>query len=247
MQQLERAASNAGLRTAREEMAAWYRPVGVKRLCGALSNASLAPGTAEGLALLRAMAQRSALRRSPEASRSNTLLDSSVWSTAWAPSWKRPAASATSGRRTRLHGCGNLAHRLDVPLKRTAAVGDSMGDAEMLRTVGIPVFIGRPLPAFEPTWRHYPAADIAEIARHLVAAWKLPPNNPQPTGRAARASAHGACGTSRSGCLRCMNEGVKILLASTRRLAALLTSLANEPDKFEWMMSHATCALNTAS
>jgi len=44
------------------------------------------------------------------------------------------------------------------------------------------VFVGRELPSVQQGWLHYPAADIEAMARHLVAVWKLSPNNPlQPT------------------------------------------------------------------
>jgi phosphoserine phosphatase len=71
MREIERITSHRdALRAAREEMAAWYRPVGLERLRGALDTACFAPGVADGLALLRASPSES--RRSPGASPSST-------------------------------------------------------------------------------------------------------------------------------------------------------------------------------
>jgi len=57
-------------------------------------------------------------------------------------------------------------------------VGDSAGDQQMLGAVAIPVFVGRELPSVQQGWLHYPAADIEAVATHLLAVWKLSPNNP---------------------------------------------------------------------
>ena len=182
MRQLERFASDPELRIAREEMAGWYLPVGFARLRDSLKGARLAPGTQKGLAMLRShgvavdiasitwsFAVEHFARLLGVEHWQGTVLEESgeirhIWPEDKAP-WAR-----------------ELAQRLEVPLEKTAAVGDSAGDLEMLRAVGLPVFVGHELPAAQHGWLHYPAADIEAVARHLVAVWKLSPNNPlQPT------------------------------------------------------------------
>jgi phosphoserine phosphatase len=69
-----------------------------------------------------------------------------------------------------------LSARLGIPRARTAAVGDSAGDHEMLRVAGTSIFVGTELPPQQQGWIHWPAADIAHIARHLIDA--LPPSPP---------------------------------------------------------------------
>jgi len=69
-----------------------------------------------------------------------------------------------------------LAYRLDVPMARTAAVGDSAGDVEMLSVVGQPIFVGRTLPAAQRGWLHRPEESIEWVAKHLLQVGGLPPD-----------------------------------------------------------------------
>jgi phosphoserine phosphatase len=178
MRQLERFVGHQELRAAREEMAGWYLSVGLACLQGSLRGARLAPGTKNGLALLRAhgvavgiasitwsFAVEHFARLLGVEYWQGTVLEESgeirhIWPEDKAP-WVR-----------------RLAERLEVPPGRTAAVGDSVGDLQMLRAVGVPVFVGRELPSAQQGWLHFPEADIEAVARHLVGIWKLSPNNP---------------------------------------------------------------------
>jgi len=176
MQQLERFTTKDDLRAGREEMAAWYRAVDMARFRDALDNACLAPGAREGLRLLRSHGVALGIA-------------SITWSFAVEHFARRLGVEHWQG--TVLEESGEIRHvwpedkaswvqelasRLKVPLQRTAAVGDSLGDTEMLRAVGMPVFVGQELPAAQPGWLHYPLADIAAIARHVLSAWRLAPN-----------------------------------------------------------------------
>lgn len=178
MRQLERCATDQELRTAREEMARWYLPVGLARLRDSLEGARFAPGTENGLGLLRAHGVAvgiASITWSFAVEHFARLLDVEHWQGTvlegsgeirhvW-PGDKAPWVRA-------------LAQRLAVPWERTAAVGDSAGDQQLLGAVAVPVFVGRELPSIPPGWLHYPAADIEAVARHLVRVWKLSPNNP---------------------------------------------------------------------
>jgi haloacid dehalogenase-like hydrolase len=68
-----------------------------------------------------------------------------------------------------------LSARLGIPRAHTAAVGDSAGDYEMLSVAGTSIFVGTELPPQQQGWIHWPAADIAHIARHLSDALPLNP------------------------------------------------------------------------
>jgi phosphoserine phosphatase len=178
MRQLERFASDQDLRTAREEMARWYLPVGLTRVRDSLEGARLAPGTKNGLGLLRAHGVAvgiASITWSFAVEHFARLLDVEHWQgTVLEESgeirhvWPEDKAPWVRG----------LAQRLGVPWERTAAVGDSAGDQQMLGAVAFPVFVGRELPSVQPGWLHYPAADIEAVARHLVAVWKPSSNNP---------------------------------------------------------------------
>jgi HAD superfamily phosphoserine phosphatase-like hydrolase len=178
MRQLERFVGHQELRAAREEMAGWYLSVGLTRLQGSLQRARIAPGTKNGLAMFRAhgvavgiasitwsFAVEHFARLLGVEHWQGTVLEESgeirhIWPEDKAP-WVR-----------------RLAERLEVPPGRTAAVGDSAGDLQMLQAVGVPVFVGRELPSAQQGWLHFPEADIEAVARHLVGIWKLSPNNP---------------------------------------------------------------------
>jgi HAD superfamily phosphoserine phosphatase-like hydrolase len=175
MQQLERFVTNDDLRAGREEMATWYRPVGIARLRDTLGGACLAPGAEEGLRLLRRQGVAigiASITWSFAVEHFARLLDVEHWlGTALEASgeirhvWAEDKASWVR----------ELALRLNVPFERTAAVGDSIGDREMLEAVGTAVFIGRELPAPRPRWLHFPSADITSIAERLLSAWQLSP------------------------------------------------------------------------
>jgi phosphoserine phosphatase len=178
MKQLERFTNVEELRAAREEMAGWYRSVGVGPLRASLEAARLAPGAQIGLAFLRA--HRVAVG-----------IASITWSFAVEHFARHLGIDYWQG--TVLKESGEIHHiwpvdkaswvrelsqRLEVPTERTAAVGDSAGDFDMLRVVDVQVFVGRELPDAQQGWLHYPEADIEAVARQLVAMWQLSPNNP---------------------------------------------------------------------
>jgi hypothetical protein len=45
----------------------------------------------------------------------------------------------------------------------------------MLSVAGTSIFVGNELPSLQQGWIHWPAADIARIARHLIDALPLNP------------------------------------------------------------------------
>lgn len=181
MRHLERFADKEELRAAREEMAGWYLSAGLATLPRSLRGARLAPGAEEGLALLRSHGAAVAIA-------------SITWSFAVDYFARRLGAEHWLG--TALTESGEIRHvwpedkarwvrelalRVRVPLARTAAVGDSWGDIEMLGAVGVPVFVGRELPPTQNGWLHLPEADIEAVARRLVGGWGLSPKPLQPT------------------------------------------------------------------
>jgi phosphoserine phosphatase len=66
----------------------------------------------------------------------------------------------------------DLASQLAVPRERTAAVGDSSGDVSMLETLALRFFVGMESP-LEVTCVHIPRANILDLARDILAEWKL--------------------------------------------------------------------------
>ena len=176
MQEFERLKDRHQIAAAREEMALWYRDVPHASILDSLQNVQLAPGLATGISLLRAGGFAVGIA-------------SITWRFAvqyFADKWGIKYCLATT-----LEDFGRIDHvwpehkaqwllelsaRLGIPRARTAAVGDSAGDYEMLSVAGTSIFVGTELPPQQPGWIHWPAADIAHIARHLIDA--LPPSPP---------------------------------------------------------------------
>jgi phosphoserine phosphatase len=187
MQEFEQLKDREGISAARAEMALWYRDVPRSMLLQSLSRAQHAPGLAEGISLLQAhgvvigiasITWRFAVSHFAEALGiehylATDLQDSGVIDHVWPEHKARWVLDLTA--------------RLEVPIERTAAVGDSAGDYDMLGVVGAPIFVGAEAPR-NASWHHMPAASIEHIARRLVDVWALQPDKPmQATGEDARA------------------------------------------------------------
>jgi phosphoserine phosphatase len=186
MQEFERLKDREGISGAREEMALWYRDVPRSELIASISRAQRAPGLSAGVSLLqdhgvvigiasitwRFAASHFADDLGIEHCLATGLQDSGAIEHVW-PEHKAQWLL-------------DLAARLRVPIERTAAVGDSAGDHEMLGVAGVPIFVGAEAPS-NTGWLHMPEASIDHVARHLVKLWSLQPNKPmQPTREAAR-------------------------------------------------------------
>ncbi len=158
----------AGLTAAREAMAVWCRPCTPDDLAAGLSGIPLAPGAAEAFALLRAAGV-------------TTAIVSITWSRA--VEWFGELLGADHAYGTRLSASGIehvwpadkgrwlAEHGAALGLERSqiAAVGDSDGDRELLEAAGMRFYVGSTAPSITGT-AHLPDADIAEIARRILAA-----------------------------------------------------------------------------
>jgi HAD superfamily phosphoserine phosphatase-like hydrolase len=168
MEVLELASGREAIRAAREEMAGWYRGRRVEELCSYLDAAVLAPGVVEGFRLLKQHG-----------------VELAVVSITWlfAVEWFAERLGADVAVGTGLSASGAIEHvwaedkaarvaqlaaRRGIDLEEIAAVGDSSGDVPMLRLAGLPVFVGRSVPAVLPRVVHMPQADIAVVARRII-------------------------------------------------------------------------------
>jgi phosphoserine phosphatase len=171
MQRFESFTSEAEIAAARLEMAGWYEGRTERELCAALEAAAWAPGAREGVALLRAEGVAVAIA-------------SITWS--FAVEWVGARLGVTRCLGTRLEPGGGVAHvwprdkarwlvetaaELGVPAGRTAAVGDSSSDADLLAAAELRFFVGRCAPPALPGLVHRPAGDLEAIAREVLAAW----------------------------------------------------------------------------
>jgi phosphoserine phosphatase len=188
MQEIERFRDRLHIAAAREEMARWYADVPVATLLEALQAVRFAPGVASGISLLQAHGVVVGIA-------------SITWRFAVAHFAEKLGVEHCLG--TALQDSGAVEHvwsehkaawvvqmsaRLGVSREYIAAVGDSVGDYEMLGVAGKAFFVGTQAPESHPEWLHWPAANIEHVARHLIETWALQPNNTiQATCKDARA------------------------------------------------------------
>ena len=171
MAEFESFRSPSERQAAREEIARWYSAAGMASVMASLGGAQLAEGAACGLSLLRTH-------------RVAVAIASITWS--FAVEHFARALGVEHWLGTELQESGEIVHvwpedkarwvkelaqRLGVPMERTAAIGDSAGDYEMLSVVGLPIFVGRTLPAPQQKWLHRPEENIEWVAKYLLQAW----------------------------------------------------------------------------
>jgi phosphoserine phosphatase len=168
MRELERLHERRALEAARAEMLSWYPTDSLDALCAELPGVAIAPGADEAFALLRARGVA-------------TAIVSITWSFAVRHFARRFGADAFVG--THVDG-GRIGHfwpedkprwlasecaRRGWSLADVAAIGDSSGDAPMLRAVGRGVCVGRdPLPGCDGV-EHAPLADLRIVTERLIA------------------------------------------------------------------------------
>jgi HAD superfamily phosphoserine phosphatase-like hydrolase len=169
MHELERAATTDELRAARAEMAGWYAPAGPAALLACLAAMPLAPGVANGFALLRRCGVA-------------TAIVSITWEFAVAHFARALGADHHVGTRLGPGGAiehfwpadkpvwlAALARQLGAPMDRVAAVGDSAGDVPMLLAAGAAYFVGTTMPSSLAGHAvHCPDAAIDDLARLIV-------------------------------------------------------------------------------
>ena len=171
MRRFEALSSERDIAAAREEMARWYEGRTRAELCAALEAVDWAPGAREGVALLRASGVEVAIA-------------SITWS--FAVEWVAERLGVARSLGTRLEPGRAIGHvwprdkgrwlgeqlgELRVSLARTAAVGDSASDANLLSAASLRYFVGGGPPPALPALRHRPAGDIAAIACEILERW----------------------------------------------------------------------------
>ena len=171
MSRFEAEKEEAALKRAREEMAAWYSGYSLTHLRGFLSDAQWATGAREAVSLLQGAGI-------------TVVIASYTW--AFAVEWFARQLDVWHFLGTGLRTSGEIEHvwardkaswltalagELDVPFEKTAGVGDSDGDAEMLRAVNLRFSVGEiPIPGVDGV-THFPRADLRQVAGQVLHAW----------------------------------------------------------------------------
>jgi len=154
---------------ARAEMISWYRPHDMPTLLRLVRSVTFAPGAREGVAALKRLGVRVALV-------------SITWQ--FALDWLASELGVDCAVGTRWREDGTIAHfwpgdkptwlaqqaaKFGLGRAEIAAVGDSAGDLPMLSYAGIGYFVGRDRLDLPAHVRHWPAGDISEIVRDMLA------------------------------------------------------------------------------
>jgi HAD superfamily phosphoserine phosphatase-like hydrolase len=172
MKRFEALSTPEEIARARAEMAAWYGVLPRHALCASLERAEWAPGAHEAAARLRSAGVE-------------VVIASITWE--FAAQWLGRQIGVTRVLGTRLSDDGHVTHvwpadkavwlrglvsELGLPLARTAAVGDSPSDAELLGAAARRYYVGAEPPRDLSDVVHRPAGDLAAIANDLLEGWQ---------------------------------------------------------------------------
>lgn len=171
MKRFEAFTTESDIADGRSQMARWYSEHSAGNLQAHLHNACWAPGAHE------------AIQRLQEA-RIVVGIASLTWS--FAVRWFAERLNVRHYLGTDISPNGDIIHvwardkarwleelaePYGISQNRIAAVGDSEGDAAMLRVAGLRFFVGANLiPGIEPDI-HLPAADLRVVAGHIIDSW----------------------------------------------------------------------------
>lgn len=171
MKRFELLETEADIAQARIRMAEWYKGPGIEALRVYLRDARWAPGSQEAIRQLQScnivvaiasITWRFAVGHFAEQLGIEHWLGTDVADDGEIDHvWGRDKAKWLQELRS---NCG-------VALERTAAVGDSRGDLEMLREAHLSFFVGKkPMPEV-PSAIHLPEADLRVVAERIVREW----------------------------------------------------------------------------
>ena len=176
MKEFELLKTKVEIAAAREEMAPWWDSMSEEDIAKALQGIRLAPGRKEAFSLLRkhdvviaiaSISCRFAIEHFAKAWEVEHYIGTGTSETGDIEHvWAEDKAKF-------LH-C--LSSELGLPQSRTATVGDSSGDFDMLNVAGEPIFVGTSTAQCAESWKHMPNANILEIAEYLIERWQLKPN-----------------------------------------------------------------------
>lgn len=172
MRKLENFKDEAELITVREEIARWYAEKSVSTLLSYLKGARWAPGAHEAIARLQ---ERGI----------HVVILSITWQDA--VEWFASKLNVSDVLGTQHLPSGEIVHVFGrdkarylreftatarIARNRVAAVGDSLGDVEMLLEADLRFFVGKEAPALEGVI-HLPDVDLNVVADAILHAWAV--------------------------------------------------------------------------
>lgn len=172
MQVFEELTSVADITAARTKMISWYRSCDRATLLRYLRTATLAPGARQGVAKLKRFGVQVALvsitwQFAVEWLATDLGADFAV-GTRWREEddevehfWPEDKAAWLAKKAAELH----------LRPAEIVAIGDSAGDLPMLKFAGGGYYVGQTAPELPSHVKHWPAADIADIASDLLSGY----------------------------------------------------------------------------
>ena len=171
MKRFETLTAEKDIETARVQMAEWYREHSMDALHAHLQSACWAPGAHE------------AIRRLQEA-QVVVAIASITWK--FAVRWFAKQVNIQNYIGTDMSASGDIVHvwardkarwlrelaeNYSASPARTAAVGDSTGDEEMLRAAGLRFFVGANAAPEIESLIHLPGADLRLVSDRIIEKW----------------------------------------------------------------------------
>lgn len=172
MRRFEGFTQESDIVAAREEMSRWYAAKPVSTLLGYLEDATWAPGAKEAISRLQTRG-----------------IEVAIVSITWqaAVGWFAAQLGVRRFLGTQLLPDGEILHvfgsdkarylrelveTTGVSRDRVAAVGDTLGDVEMLREASLRFFVGKEAPTVVSV-HHLPDADLTLVADRILEAWAV--------------------------------------------------------------------------
>jgi phosphoserine phosphatase len=171
MRRFEALEAEADIALARAEMAKWYEGYSTSQLQEMLRSTCWAPGAKEAIQQLQA---------------AQVMIAIASYTWRFAVEWFAQELNVSHFLGTDLSSGGDIQHvwardkgewlaalaaKYGVRHERTAAVGDSVGDAEMLRAVSLRFFVGSNANHDLCGVIHMPGGDLRAVAEHILDEW----------------------------------------------------------------------------
>jgi phosphoserine phosphatase len=168
MRAIERLTLAKDIAAARAEMISWYQCHDKATLLRYVKSVTFAPGAREGVLTLKRAGVRVALVSITWQFAVDWVASELGVDLAVGTGWREDGTIAHFWPEDKPTWLAECAEGIGVRPAEIAAVGDSRGDLQMLRSAAIGYFVGQERQDLAEHVKHWPGADIREIARDIL-------------------------------------------------------------------------------